>query len=217
MQEVSIMNPAPSIRHRMTLAGATVLALSLAATTTALAQGASITVEPAALENGATTLTVTGSGFDPAGNGVYVVFGPITPAPTYYSDPSIYGAFKWVHAGANESPAEAPLAADGSFTTTLDVMSAFTASGEVDCAATVCAVITFAAHGSPDRSQDTCVPLLVGGIASSAASPGPEASAASELGSLAVDPCAPITGEAPVASGAPAGSPAPSAAASVAP
>ena len=211
------MHPAPSIRHRMTLAGATVLTLSLAATTTALAQGASITVEPATLENGATTLTVTGSGFDPAGNGVYVVFGPITPAPTYYSDPSIYGAFKWVHAGASESPVEAPLAADGSFSTTLDVMSAFTAAGEVDCAATVCAVITFAAHGSPDRSQDTCVPLLVGGIASSAASPGPLASAGSEPVSGASDPCASIIGGGPATSAAPVGSPAPSAAASAAP
>ena len=42
---------------------------------------------------GATTLTVIGDAASIRGNngnGIYVVFGPITPAPTYYMDPSIY-------------------------------------------------------------------------------------------------------------------------------
>lgn len=149
------------------------LALALASTlgvTSAAADGPTTTIEPAGpLAPGTTTITVTGSGFDPAaanGNGIYVVFGPITPAPGYYMDPSIYGAFKWVSPGGADSPATAPLGEDGSFVTTLDVSSSFTtAAGEVDCAATPCAVITFAAHGSPDRGQDTCTAVAFGDAA----------------------------------------------------
>lgn len=191
------------------------LASSLAATSLA-ADGPTTTIAPAgSLDAGTTTITVTGSGFDPAaanGNGIYVVFGPITPAPGYYMDPSIYGAFKWVSLGGVDSPATAPLAEDGSFVTTLDVSSSFaTAAGEVDCAATPCAVITFAAHGSADRGQDTCTAVTFGGTAlrspSAGASPtvtaeaslapatsvAPDASPAPSLG----DPCAVIGAPAP--------------------
>lgn len=211
------MSPVSSPRrrgHRSTVACATLAAgLTLIAASTTLGQGASIVVEPASLEPGATTLTVTGTGFSTEGNGVYVVFGPITPAPTFYSDPSIYGAFRWVHVGAGESPIEAAFAADGSFTTTLEVTPTFTTSaGTIDCAVTACAVIAFAAHGSPDRSQDRCVPLLVGGIASSE-SPVP---VGSPTPGSAADPCAPITGVA-APSNAPGGSSMPSAAASAVP
>jgi hypothetical protein len=171
-----------------------------------VAQGPSITVEPQVLDAGTTTLTINGSGFTGEGNGIYVVFGPITPAPVYHTDPGIYGAFKWVHAGAGDSPIEAPLAADGSFATSLEVTSRFTTSaGDVDCATAPCAVITFAAHGSPDRSQDTCVPLLVGGLASGPVSPDPAGSPGSALASGAIDPCAPITGPGALPSGAPDG------------
>ena len=86
-----------------------------------------------------------------------MVFGPITPAPAYYLDPSIYAAFKWVHPGGQESGAESPMAADGSFSTTLEVPSSFVGpTGPIDCTSVPCAVITFGAHGSQDRSQDTC-------------------------------------------------------------
>ncbi len=199
------MSTASSRHRRPTLAALTLaLGLAIAAPVATSAQAVSVTVQPTSIAPGTTTLTVTGSGFSTAGNGIYVVFGPIKEAPVYYSDPSIYGAFKWVHVGAGESPAEAPLATDGSFSTTLDVASTFTTpGGDIDCAVTACAVITFAAHGSPDRSQDTCVALAVGDVASSA-SPAPSASP---------DPCAPITGGAG-ASSAPGGSPAPSLAAS---
>ena len=166
---------------RMCLAAGLVLALG----STAAAQGPKITVEPVADVPGAgATLNVSGTGFSAAGNGIYVVFGPITAAPGYYTDPSIYSAFKWVHSGATESPIEAALAADGSFTTTLDVTGAFTTSaGDVDCAVRACGVITFAAHGSPDRSQDTCVPIAF--ASSVAASPGSDASSPAEAPSLA--------------------------------
>ena len=194
-----------SSRHRRPTPAALAFALGLAlvAPSGTLAQGVSVAVEPTSIAPGTTTLTVAGSGFDTAGNGIYVVFGPIAKAPVYYSDPSIYGAFKWVHVGAGESPAEAALEPDGSFSTTLDVASTFTTpAGDIDCAVTACAVITFAAHGSPDRTQDTCIPVMVEGTTN--ASPAPSASP---------DPCAPITGGAG-ASPAPGASPAASRAAS---
>ncbi len=166
------------VAPRPVLLGALLAGLALATTSGTLAQAPSVAVEPAGvLPAGAATLTVTGTGFAPAGNGIYVVFGPITPPPGYYTDASIYGAFAWVHAGAGGSPVEAELAADGSFSTTLNVTSVFaTGAGNVDCTVIACAVITFAAHGSPDRSQDTCTPVAFGGTAAAslaAGSPGP--------------------------------------------
>jgi hypothetical protein len=204
------MSMAPSHPRRPTFAAVLLtVGLALAAPVATFAQGPSISVEPASIGPGSTTLTVTGSGFSTTGNGVYVVFGPIATAPVYYSDPSIYGAFRWVHAGAGESPAEAVLAPDGSFSTTLEVTSTFTTpAGDIDCATSVCAVITFAAHGSPDRSQDTCVPLLGGRIASPTGA-GADASPGDGVASWATDPCAPITGD-PAASAAPVGPSVPS-------
>jgi hypothetical protein len=145
--------------------------LVLVAASGTAAQGATLSVEPSHdLRPDGATLSITGSGFSSAGNGIYVVFGPIVPAPDYYLDPSIYAAFRWVHAGAGDSPIEAPLADDGSFATTLEVAATFTTpSGDVDCAVSACAVITFAAHGSPDRSQDTCVEVTFGPAGASAA------------------------------------------------
>jgi len=209
------MSPSVSFaRHRPALAGPTLaLIVLLASGTGALAQGASVVVDPVGpLPEGANTLLVTGQGFATAGNGIYVVFGPITPAPGYYMDPGLYGAFKWVSPGGPETPATAPLAADGSFATTLAITSVMTTpNGEVDCATTACAVITFAAHGSPDRSQDTCtaVSFIAGGTdaASPVASPlvGPQGSATlaanpdptASTVPQADDPCALIEATAP--------------------
>lgn len=178
------------------------LVSSLAVTSTA-ADGPTTTVEPAGpLAVGTTTITVTGSGFDPNaanGNGIYVVFGPITPSPGYYMDPSIYGAFKWVSPGGADSPATAPLGEDGSFVTTLDVSSSFaSAAGEVDCATTPCAVITFAAHGSPDRGQDTCTAITFGDAALGSPSAGTSPTV------TAAAPATPATSVVPGVSPAPA-------------
>ncbi len=169
------------------------------------AADATVTVEPnGPLPAGTQTVMVTGSGFDPVGNhgnGVYVVFGPVTPAPGYYMDPSVYAAFKWVHATGQASGAEAPLAADGSFSTTLDIPSIFTNQvGQVDCAVVACAVITFGAHGSQDRSQDTCtaVTFVAGGATASVT---PAASGTPDVASPAPAAPAPST---PAASPAPA-------------
>ncbi|MCY7416901.1 MAG: hypothetical protein LH650_00115 [Chloroflexi bacterium] len=193
------------MRARRSIAlGAAVLAL-VAFGGPVAASGPSVTVEPnGPLPAGTQTVTVTGSGFDPVGNrgnGVYVVFGPITPAPGYYIDPSVYAVFKWVHATGQASGAEAPLAADGSFSTTLDIPSTFTNQvGPVDCAVLACAVITFGAHGSQDRSQDTCTAVTF--VADGAtASVTPAASGAPDVASLAPASPAPST---PAASAAPA-------------
>ena len=173
--------PVPTVRGQL-LALASAALAAIVMTTTTAASGPSVLVEPVRpLPVGIQTLTVTGSGFDPAGNrgnGIYVVFGPIVPAPTYYLDPSIYAAFKWVHPTGQDSSAESPMAADGSFSTTLEVPSSFEGPmGSIDCTAVPCAVITFGAHGSQDRSQDTCTALTF--VTSSASgSPGPAASAA---------------------------------------
>jgi hypothetical protein len=187
-------------RRRHVSYGVLTAALAIATTgSSALAQGPSVRVEPSGdVPAGAATLTVTGAGFATAGNGIYVVFGPVTPAPGYYTDPSIYGAFAWVHAGGGQSPVEAELAADGSFATTLNVTSVFaTGAGDVDCTVTACAVITFAAHGSPDRSQDTCTAVTFVGSASAS----PEPAASSDAGAMA--------SAVPAASAMPTGSAAP--------
>lgn len=198
-------------RPRPAVVGPTLaLALVVGSGGAALAQGAAVTVEPVGpLPQGTTTLTVTGQGFATSGNGVYVVFGPITPAPGYYMDPSLYGAFKWVSPGGADTPATAPLAEDGSFATTLDITSLMTNSGgEVDCATTPCAVITFAAHGSPDRSQDTCTPItfLAAAVASgspiaqpvpSSSAPVPSLGPSASMIPAADDPCSLIGAPAP--------------------
>jgi hypothetical protein len=188
----------PTLR-RAAIGLSIIAALGIVPGPAALAQGASITVAPVGpIPAGPSTLTVTGQGFDPAGNGVYVVFGPITPAPGYYQDPSLYGAFKWVHPGATESAAEAPLGTDGSFSTTLDVTSTFTSSaGDIDCSVSACAVITFAAHGSPDRTQDTC--SAVSFVAAAVESEAPVASAQASASAQPMGSTGPMTSAAPSA------------------
>jgi hypothetical protein len=170
-------------------------------------------VEPGGpLPTGSQTVTLTGQGFDATGNdgkGIYVVYGPITAAPGFYTDPSIYAAFKWVYPGSADSPATAPMTPDGSFTTTLDIASSFSGpAGPVDCSVVACAVITFGAHGSQDRSQDTCtVVTFEAGLASpalatslpspaqvGAGSPAPGTSTAPGASAVPADACAPITG-----------------------
>lgn len=173
----------PAARHatsRGPAMMATAVAILCVATmaSPAIAQGPTVTLEPTGPHpTGMQTITVTGQGFDTAGNGLYLVFGPVTPAPDYYLDPRIYATFKWVHLAAQDSGAEAPLAADGSFTTSIQVPSSFEGpAGAIDCLVVPCAIITFGAHGSQDRSQDTCNPVTFVEAAASASS-GPLGSA----------------------------------------
>jgi hypothetical protein len=197
---------ASSWGRQLALASAVLAAVSLA--TAASATGPTLRVVPAGpLPAGTQALTVSGSGFDPVGNrgnGVYVVFGPIVPAPAYYLDPSIYAAFKWIHPTAPESGAESPMAEDGSFSTTLVVPSSFTGpQGSVDCSAVPCAVITFGAHGSQDRSQDTCTALTFE-PATASGEPAPAASIATVAPSSDPAPAGSALPVDPVASFGPA-------------
>jgi hypothetical protein len=198
---------APSGRLRCSLVAVSTLLVIGAVAAPVAAGGPIVTVNPGGpLPSGTQTITVSGTGFDPVGNnasGVYVVFGPITPAPSYYIDPSIYAAVKWVYPAGQESGQTALMATDGSFSTTLVVPSSFTSpAGAVDCASVPCAVITFGAHGSQDRSQDTCtlvtfVPGGAGGSADAGMSAAPVASA--PAASMAL----PAGSAAPAASGVP--------------
>ncbi|TDD35833.1 hypothetical protein E1287_12660 [Actinomadura sp. KC06] len=132
----------------------------------ALAAGPATTVTPATgADPAGQDLAVQGSGFDPAANGglgVYVVFGP--KVPDYWTNAGAFQASKWVHKnGAGENK----LNADGTFALTLPGVKAKYTDGSgkaVDCLTTQCYVITMAAHGSADRSQDTFTPVtFVGG------------------------------------------------------
>ncbi len=188
-------------RHRLLALTPLALALSLVASSIpgSAAGPVVVTIDPPGpYPAGTSTVTVSGRGFDAqarSDTGIYVLFGPITAAPDYYMDPSTYGAFKWVYLGGVDSQATAPMTVDGTFTTTLDIPSDFTASaGPVDCAAVPCAIITIAAHGAPDRSQDTCaeVQFVTAGTGAStvpqttpaavSAAPAPAASAANAAG-----------------------------------
>ncbi|MDX6740280.1 hypothetical protein [Actinocorallia sp. A-T 12471] len=112
---------------------------------------------------GANTVSISGSGFDAKANngfGVYVVFGP-KPA-NYHLDANLFGAAKWVHTGgAGGGAGQAEMKADGSFSVTLSVQARYTDGNgkKVDCTVTKCYILTMAAHGVPDRSQDTSTPV----------------------------------------------------------
>jgi hypothetical protein len=143
-------------------------AMSLAMAVSVHAAGPTITIEPAGpLPDQDQTIILTGSGFDPLANGgvgIYVVFGPLADAPTFYTDAERYGAARWVHPGAVAGPGQAALEADGSFTTTLEIQPRYVDGHDVavDCVATPCHVITMAAHGATDRSQDTFTAVTFG-------------------------------------------------------
>ncbi|MGI5165852.1 hypothetical protein ACQEU3_15975 [Spirillospora sp. CA-253888] len=111
------------------------------------------------------TVSVSGSGFDARRNngfGVYVVFGP-RPA-NYFKDANLFAAAVWVHpkGGGN---GQARMSPSGSFSVSLRVKARYTdGNGKaVDCLAVACYVMTMAAHGVPDRSQDSMVPIAFKG------------------------------------------------------
>lgn len=124
-----------------------------------------ITVTPTTDANPAgQDITVVGSGFDATrdgGNGVYVAFGPKNADWT--TNASVYQATKWITGPTGTTiPGQPKMDADGNFTVTLTGMKAeYTNKDgvEFDCTVTTCNVVTFAAHGSADRGQDTFVPV----------------------------------------------------------
>lgn len=126
------------------------------------AAAASLRVSPSTgLDPNGQTISVSGSGFDPNRNnkfGVYVVFGP--RRADYYTNSGNYGAALWVHPGGAGS-GQARMSPSGTFSVSLTVKARYTDSSgrAVDCTRTRCYVMTFAAHGVPDRSQDTLIPV----------------------------------------------------------
>lgn len=118
-----------------------------------------IEVSPAAdLPAEGAAITVTGTGFDAAGPGIYV--GLAAKDGYNPSNPDGFGAVTWVKPGGPGAPGMATLDADGTFEITFTAPAVFgEGAGAVDCRETECAIYTLAAHGSPDRSQDTVTDL----------------------------------------------------------
>ncbi len=102
--------------------------------------------------SGSTAITVSGSGFKTSGNGIYVAVAEKNKFSTTNAD-----AFS-----AAEFIRTSQMSSDGSFSTTLNVEAVTSAA---NCVENDCALYTFAAHGSSDRSQDTATDLSVGGSA----------------------------------------------------
>ncbi|MFF7247904.1 hypothetical protein ACFZBU_28810 [Embleya sp. NPDC008237] len=121
----------------------------------AAAGGAKLTVTPSTgLDPAGTSITVEGSGYAAgSGNGIYVVFGP--KEADWTTNAGNYGASKWLKAYGPDG-----INPDGTFSATLTDVKATYKNGagkDVDCLRTECYVLTMAAHGSPDRSQDAFV------------------------------------------------------------
>ncbi|HEX2312311.1 MAG TPA: WxL domain-containing protein [Thermomonospora sp.] len=156
-------------RGAAVVTGAGLLGLGLTAAP-AFADGPATTVTPSTQADPAgQDIRVTGSGFDPNKNngfGVYVAFGP-KRGDDWYLNANAFQATKWVHKNASGSPSQVKMNADGTFDLTLSGIKAQYTDGDgnaVNCLTTQCYVLTFAAHGSPDRSQDTATPVtFVGG------------------------------------------------------
>lgn len=125
--------------------------------------GPAVTVTPSSgVDPSGATVTVEGAGFNASANGgvgIYVAFGPKHDAD-YWTNAGYYKSVKWVRQGGTDT-----LNADGTFSTTLAVSATYTDGNgaAVDCTAVQCYVLTFAAHGAADRSQDTFTPVTFTG------------------------------------------------------
>jgi Neocarzinostatin family len=153
--------------------------------TAAPAAAASVRVAPSSGVADGQSVTVTGSGFDPNRNnrfGVYVVFGPRTA--NFSKDANLYASAVWVHAGGGGG-GQAPLSPSGAFSVRLTAKARYTDGNgrSVDCLATRCHVITMAAHGVPDRSQDTFTPITFKGAGGTSGSGGSSGSGGAGTGS----------------------------------
>ena len=118
------------------------------------------------------TFQVAGSGFSATANGglgVYVAFGP-HPAynpSDWFNNIGHYQAAVWVHPGGTGTATNKNMNANGTFSFTLTNAngSPMTASyGSTNCQAIQCGLVTMAAHGSTDRSQDSFTPVSFGTV-----------------------------------------------------
>ncbi|MEU1887436.1 HtaA domain-containing protein [Micromonospora sp. WMMD987] len=125
--------------------------------------GPAVGVTPATgLDPSGATITVTGSGFDPEANGaagIYVSFGP--KVDQHWTNAGVLQVTKWVNKTNEPTEARDRLNADGTFRTTLPISAVYTdrTGAQVDCTKVQCYVVTFAARGAADRSQDTFTPV----------------------------------------------------------
>ncbi|WP_075692324.1 neocarzinostatin apoprotein domain-containing protein [Corynebacterium sphenisci] len=111
----------------------------------------SVTASPTTIAaKGSTPVTVSGSGFSTDGPGIYV--GVAEKSKFSHVDASVFGAVEFIRASE--------MGSDGSWSTTLDISPVFPSGNCID---NQCAIFTFAAHGSSDRSQDTATDITVSG------------------------------------------------------
>jgi hypothetical protein len=118
------------------------------------------------------TFQVSGSGFSATANGglgVYVAFGP-DPAlhpSDWFNNISHYQTAVWVHPGGTGTATNKNMNANGTFSFTLTNAdgSPLTATyGSTNCRQIQCGIVTMAAHGSTDRSQDSFRPISFGTV-----------------------------------------------------
>jgi hypothetical protein len=136
----------------------------------ATAAGQSIKVTPSLnVSRAGSTFEVDGAGFSTTANGgfgVYVTFGPKPSLhPTdFWTKIDLYQASVWVHpTGSPNTATNRPMSSDGSFSFTLtnaDGSKIEPVYGTTDCTKIQCGILTMAAHGVPDRSQDTFRPVI---------------------------------------------------------
>ena len=94
------------------------------------------------------TITVTGSGFSGAGDGIYV--GLVQDDKFSVTDAAAWMTTKWLRSTD---------IVGGSWSAAIDVEAVKAGS---DCLVNACSIYTIAAHGSSDRSQDTQTPVSFG-------------------------------------------------------
>ncbi len=105
-----------------------------------------VTVSKSAdISRGGETITVTGSGFSGAGDGIYV--GLVQDDKFSVTDAAAWMTTKWLRSTD---------IVGGSWSAAIDVEAVKAGS---DCLVNACSIYTIAAHGSSDRSQDTRTPI----------------------------------------------------------
>lgn len=105
------------------------------------------------------TVTVQGTGFDPA-RGVYVALCAVAPDPATAPSPCAGGpeASRWVTSAADDAGLAVAFGADGSFR--VDLAVAAVIDGTTDCRTAACAVTVRADHtAADDRTLDLAVPV----------------------------------------------------------
>ena len=121
-------------------------------------------------------VTVTGEDFSGEGAGIYV--GLVEDDRFSVADASAWMTTAWIGSGE---------IVDGKWTAEIELPARH---GESDCTVNQCAVYTIAAHGSPDRTQDSRTPVSFTGAASGSAagtSGGADSAAGHGSGSSSTD------------------------------